>query len=231
MTEPEFDNFADDYAAMHQKSVAFSGCELGYFAEYKAAYAAQCFRDFCRAGDVVLDFGCGTGTSIPYFTKHLNQSRLIGADVSQKSLDIAKNQFADQATYLHIKGTKLDLKTDSVGLTFSSCVFHHISADQHETWLAELRRVTRPGGALLIFEHNPLNILTRHAVANCAFDGDAVLLRARTLTERLKKSGWKPVRTRYHVFFPGFLKKLRPLEAWLGWLPQGGQYSVLAFKR
>ncbi len=233
MTEPEFDQYAGDYTAMHQRSVAFSGCELGYFAEYKALYAAQCFREFCGKGETLLDFGCGPGTSIPYFTKHLDldETRLIAADVSRKSLDIARERFGGTASYLHIESGRLNLDSGSAGMVFSACVFHHIEPERHVMWMAELHRITRPGGVILIFEHNPLNPLTRYAVAGCAFDEGAILLRAAALADRLKKGGWTPWRTRYHVFFPGFLKKLRPLEQALGWLPMGGQYSVLAFKR
>ena len=231
MTEAEFDQYADDYEALHRASVAFAGCEIGYFAEYKADYAAECFRRHCREDDSFLDFGCGTGTSVPYFRKSLRAARLICADVSQKSLDVARRRFGAQATFLHTGGQTLDIPSGSVGMAFSAGVFHHIPPVQQPLWIAELHRVIRPGGALLVFEHNPFNPLTRHAVANCAFDGDAILLRPSTLTGRLKAGGWQPLRPRYHVFFPGFLRGLRRLERGLSWLPFGGQYSVLSIKR
>ena len=231
MIETEFDRYADDYERLHAQSVAFAGCELGYFAQYKAEYATACFRRYCAENEVLLDFGCGTGTSISYLRACLGNAHLIGADVSQKGLDLAEQRFGAQARFLHIGGTALDLPSDSVGMGFSACVFHHIPPAQHGLWIAELRRVIRPGGVLLIFEHNPFNPLTRHAVASCAFDEDAILLRASTLSERLRAAGWQPQRPRYHVFFPGFLRGLRKLEPGLGWLPIGGQYSVLAIKR
>jgi ubiquinone/menaquinone biosynthesis C-methylase UbiE len=146
-------------------------------------YAAQCFREFCGKGEVLLDFGCGAGTSISYFAKHLDlsQSCLIAADVSQKCLDIARGRFGGTASYLHMERDRPDLDRGSAGMVFSSCVFHHIRPEHHVMWLAELHRVTRPGGLILIFEHNPLNPLTRYAVAGCAFDENATLLRAATL--------------------------------------------------
>ena len=179
----------------------------------------------------MLDFGCGTGSSIPFFTNYLDNPALTCADVSDKSLEIAKRRFGGLAIYSHINGPNLDLESGSVAMVFSSCVFHHIILEQQPAWFMELRRVTRPQGVALIFEHNPINPLTRRAVAECAFDKDAILLKAATLSSRLRASGWTPLAVRYHVFFPGFLRRLRPVETWLGWLPLGGQYSVLSVKR
>ena len=67
-------------------------------------------------------------------------------------------------------------------------------------------------------------------MANCAFDHDAILLRAGTLARSLKASGWQVLRIRYHVFFPQVLKALRVIEPALGRIPLGGQYSVLSIK-
>jgi SAM-dependent methyltransferase len=230
MSEPEFDQYAGDYSVLHQQSIAFSGCELEYFADYKARYAAECFREICRDGERLLDFGCGTGASIPLFGKYLDHPSLVCADVSIKSLELAERRHGAAAAYLPIRDERLELPADSVGMVFTSCVFHHIPPDRHGHWMAELLRVTRPGGAVVIFEHNPLNPLTRHAVSSCAFDENAVLIAAGTLSRRLASSGWNPRAVRYHVFFPGLLKAMRPLEVWLGWLPLGGQYSVVARK-
>ena len=230
MTGAEFDKYAPDYSAMHQSSVAFSGCEIAYFADYKIVRASQVFKQNCGASDRLLDFGCGTGASVPYFNRYIPGTIPICADVSTHSLTIAEQRFPGMAQYLPIEGERLALDDASVGMCFSSCVFHHIPSGQHAAWLSELRRVVRPGGPLLIFEHNPLNPLTRHAVDRCEFDKDAILLRAGTLKAALQASGWRCREIRYHVFFPGFLKQLRPMESLLGWLPLGGQYSVLAIR-
>lgn len=230
MMESEFDKYAADYEILHRQSISFSGCDTGYFADYKIARAAKLFRKHCNEGDRLLDFGCGTGTSIPYFNKYMPAITPVCADVSRQSLDAARLRYASMATYLPIEGGRLALESGSIGMCFTSCVFHHIAPGDHEQWLAELRRVTSPGGVLLIFEHNPLNPLTRYAVDNCAFDRDAILIKARSFEMQLQATGWTCEQTRYHVFFPGFLKRLRPVEKLLGWLPIGGQYSILAVR-
>lgn len=62
---------------------------------------------------------------------------------------------------------------------------------------------------LLLFEHNPWNPLTRHAVANCPFDENAVLISAPEMRKRLRTAGFRNVRIDYRLFFPGFLSALR----------------------
>ena len=90
--------------------------------------------------------------------------------------------------------------------------------------------ITRAGGLIAIFEHNPLNPLTVHAVNTCPFDENARLIFARSLTRRLSAAGWTSPRIQYNLFFPRALAQLRPLEAGLGWLPLGAQYVAFARK-
>ena len=96
--------------------------------------------------------------------------------------------------------------------------------------LDEIRRVMRRDGQVMIFEHNPLNPLTVHAVNTCPFDENAVLIRARSLKHRLERAGFRNAEVKYRIFFPRALRWLRPLENLLGWLPLGAQYYALARK-
>jgi hypothetical protein len=109
-------------------------------------------------------------------------------------------------------------------------VFHHIPHEEHVALLAEIRRVLVPGGRLFVFEHNPLNPLTRHAVNTCVFDEHAKLIVASTMRGRARDAGFATAGIRYRIFFPHALRRLRPLEAKLTWLPLGAQYCVAARK-
>ena len=59
-----------------------------------------------------------------------------------------------------------------------------MSRRQLAGFVADMVRVTRPGGLVCVIEHNPLNPLTRLAVNRCPFDADAVLLRSGQLAKR-----------------------------------------------
>jgi hypothetical protein len=82
---------------------------------------------------------------------------------------------------------------------------------------------------IALFEHNPLNPLTRKAVRGCKFDRDAELLGRRETARLLTEAGLFP-RRRYIEFFPRESGLLRRIEVRLGWLPLGAQYVVFAHR-
>jgi hypothetical protein len=90
-----------------------------------------------------------------------------------------------------------------------------------------MRRVTRAGGLLVIYEHNPLNPATRVAVACCEFDEGVDLLRPGEVRRLLRDADAQPLESRYIVFFPWELRVLRTLERRLSRLPLGAQFVVV----
>jgi hypothetical protein len=67
-------------------------------------------------------------------------------------------------------------------------------------------------------------------VNTCAFDEHAHLVLAPTMRGRVRAAGFAAADVRYRIFFPHALRRLRPLEAKLTWLPLGAQYYVCARK-
>jgi SAM-dependent methyltransferase len=230
MDQAEFDRFADEYHDQHARNVAVTGEGPEYFAEYKIRKLRQIVERSHIDVAQICDFGSGIGNSIPFFRKHFPDSRLTSCDVSERSLALSKQRYPDSTNYLLIEGDHIPAERDAFDLVFSACVFHHIPHDEHASWLRELHRITKPGGLIAIFEHNPLNPLTVYAVNTCPFDVNAKLLLARNLASRLAGAGWASPRIRYNLFFPRGLARLRPLEDKLGWLPVGAQYVALARK-
>lgn len=229
MDRAEFDRVADEYLAMHRRSIAASGEDPEFFARYKVEDAGNEARAAGLDVRELLDFGCGIGNSLPHFAARWPQARLTGADVSGRSLALSRARFPQlKADLVEIDGPALPLESGRFDLCFSACVFHHIPAQEHGHWLSEMRRVTRPGGLLMVFEHNPLNPLTVSAVNDCPFDENAVLLRAAELKRRVAAAGWAQPRIVYRLFFPRALAFARPAERWLRGLPLGAQYFVRA---
>lgn len=223
----EFDFHADEYHEKHKANVAITGEEPEYFSEYKIADLADLIVKNGLANGAILDFGCGIGNSVPYFRKYLQQSQISCADVSARSVEIAQKRFPGHEKYILIDKA-IPLPTHSQDIVFSACVFHHIPHEEHHHWFSELRRVTRPGGVLAIYEHNPLNPLTVRAVNTCPLDVNARLIRGGTLRQRAIASGWNDANVDYMLFFPSVLKSLRPLERHLNWLWLGAQYRMVA---
>jgi SAM-dependent methyltransferase len=176
-----------------------------------------------------------TGEGPEYFAEYKIRKLRQAVDrnnigVSERSLALSKQRYPDSTNYLLIENDRVPSAADAFDVVFSACVFRHIAHEEHAMWLRELHRITKPGGLIAIFEHNPLNPLTVHAVNTCPFDVNAKLLFASNLAQRLAEAGWASPRIRYNLFFPRRLALLRPIEDKLGWLPLGAQYVALARK-
>lgn len=221
----EFDEYVDDYAEQHRQSIRLSGEAPDFFAAYKIRELRKMVDRWGYENPSILDFGSGIGNSVPAFRSHFPQSVVTQSDLSQDSLARARDIHGGTEPQVAISEDGIPVDDASFDMVFTACVFHHIPHDLHHFWLSELKRVTRPGGRLVIFEHNPWNPLTLHAVRNCPFDVNAHLINAPTMAKRLRAAGWDSVETNFHVFFPAALRRLRVLDPALGWLPLGGQYS------
>jgi len=230
MDVAEFDKFADEYHNLHQENIRITGENPEYFAEYK-------IRDLTRVEQIVggevnniLDFGTGVGNSIPFLAQYFPGTGLFGTDVSDKSLTLAKERFDGFGEFSLFDGKTLPYPEGKFDLALAACVFHHIPEEKHIQLIQEVSRSLRSGGAFMIYEHNPFNPLTRHAVNTCSFDENAVLLKRVQVAKLFVKAGMEVVMQEYRVFFPAFLKLLRPLEKYLTWLPLGAQHFVVGKK-
>jgi SAM-dependent methyltransferase len=148
-----------------------------------------------------------------------------GIDVSPGLIEEAarRNPAGRYRTY---DGGRLPYEDGAVDLAFAICVLHHVEPAARPEFVRELVRVTRPGGLVAVFEHNPLNPLTRLVVRRCAFDEGVVLVRRRALERLLRGGEVGDVASRYVLFTPW--KAAWGLERVLGRVPLGAQYVTYA---
>src|SRR5438128_3489439 len=226
MDKAEFDRFADAYYDQHRENVAVTGEGPEYFAEYKIRQLRQLVEREQIGVSRICDFGSGIGNSIPFFRKYIPDAALTSSDVSERSLTLGKQRYPGDGTYVLIEGNRIPCEAGAFDIAFSACVFHHIPHEEHVTWLKELHRITRTGGLIAIFEHNPLNPLTVHAVNTCPFDENAKLIFARNLAKRLAEVVLASLRFRYNLCCTRGLAVLRPIYERIAWLRRRAQYVV-----
>ncbi|MFA6255442.1 MAG: class I SAM-dependent methyltransferase [Patescibacteria group bacterium] len=114
------------------------------------------FKNYVKAGDRILDLGCGNG-KLRLLFKDINLE-YIGLDNSQKLLAIAESdskfKIANQK-FIKADVTPLSFPDNYFDVVFFIAVFHHIPSDQlRQQTLEEIRRVLKPGGILVMANWN-----------------------------------------------------------------------------
>jgi SAM-dependent methyltransferase len=216
----DFDQYAGQYEAILAAQTNFFDGDSSYFARYKIELARQLVG---QAG-AVLDFGCGIGRSMPHLQEVFPAASLVGCDPSAESLAIARRE-NPRCRFVLMEELSPEPKFD---LVIASCVFHHIPPQGRQMAIRYCYSRLKEGGHFIIFEHNPINPVTRHLVKNCPFDADAVLLSMRETIARMRNEHLTIDQSSYCLFFPQQLAALRPFEKYIRWLPMGGQYFVCA---
>jgi SAM-dependent methyltransferase len=141
---------------------AYHGERGAYFADRATDNIYNAYTDrpamLKLAGNVaglrVLDLGCGAGH---YAAELLDRgaAEVVGVEGSDTLLSAARARLGDRAE-LHqhdLEQPLTFLHDESFDLAVMALVYHHI--DAREQLLAELRRLLRPGGLLLVSTTHP----------------------------------------------------------------------------
>ncbi len=106
----------------------------------------------------ILDVGCGTGaTMVDLKTMFGNQASIMGVDVVQLQIDLAKQKFQNyqiEALVSWYDGVHLPFESVSMDAIHTSDVLGHVQ--NVPAWLKEMNRVLKPGGTVAIFSESKL---------------------------------------------------------------------------
>jgi SAM-dependent methyltransferase len=154
----------------------------------------------------VLDVGCGTGLlaerlcDLGYTVTGLDQSRGMLQHVHKRRRDIP---------VVVGESTLLPFRDDAFSLTYCVAVLHHVAdPGAVRQTLREMARVTRPGGFVLIWDHNAANpywpILMRRVPQD---SGAERLVSAPEILAGLRSGGAEPVLVRQLGLIPDFVPR------------------------
>lgn len=221
-----FDAAASEYESQLQCGLSLSGESADYFIEGRIGLLRQLLArsEALAALQVGVDFGCGVGNSTRTLMSKLSLSKLVGVDCSSQSIQVARRRFPN----CEWTTEAASLGDETADLVHTTGVFHHIPPDQRQSNMEDLFRWLKPGGYLAFFENNPLNPGTRWVMSRIPFDRDAVCLTIGEARKRILQAGFEVVTIRSLFYFPRSLARFRACESWLGALPLGAQYLVLA---
>jgi SAM-dependent methyltransferase len=137
---------------------------------------------------VVADVGCGSGYGAALL-KQAGARRVFGADISVPAIAFAKERYADLVTFSVQPMTNMGLYHDGeFDVTISSEVLEHIKEyGKEDEALAEIRRITRPGGVVVLgtpntelleahgFSYEEMDaLMRRHFSTYCIFENALV---------------------------------------------------------
>ncbi len=111
-----------------------------------------------RAGDRVLDIGCGPGRFAQVLAETVGpQGEVVGVDPSPSMIEYANRHTARQANcrFELAAAQSLDLPDAAFDVVTSTFAMHHIPPGDRVAAMAHMFRVLRPGGRLLIADVYP----------------------------------------------------------------------------
>jgi SAM-dependent methyltransferase len=219
---PEFDSVVSTYDEQLNNGLRLSGEAKEYFAEQRVQLLCRKLEGAHIRS--VLDYGCGTGGTSKLLADALPHARVLGVDVSESSLDVARRSASERVNFA---GTA-DLRSQGpFDLVYCNGVFHHILPRERAAALQAVRAVTAANGWFSFWENNPWNPGTRLVMSRIPFDRDAITLSAIEARRLLASGGFVADPPQFHFIFPKALAALRPLEGALVRFPFGGQYHLL----
>jgi SAM-dependent methyltransferase len=228
LNNSQFDEFALDYDSALEEGLSVSGEDKTYFCHGRIAWLKNCLRGLNFRPKAVLDFGCGTGSSAPYFIDLIQAESVLGVDSSSKSIELANQNYGNQ--YVKFMQLSRLQPVEQIDLVFCNGVFHHIPVETRLSAIRLINRSLRHGGLFALWENNPWNPGTRYVMSRIPFDRDAVTLSVLEARRLLRFGGFEIMRIDFLFVFPRVLKWLRFLEPFVSRLPLGAQYQILCRK-
>jgi SAM-dependent methyltransferase len=112
----------------------------------RSGYELGQFRD-------VYDFGCGCGRLEGALRERVPQAGLTATDVDEEAIAWLAEHMPDVDVRVNPWLPPLQFADGAFDLVIVISVFTHLPRDYQDAWLAELQRVTRPGGVVLATAH------------------------------------------------------------------------------
>jgi SAM-dependent methyltransferase len=121
-----------------------------------------------RAGDRVVDLGCGTGGTFRYFPEGISY---VGLDINPHYIQAAQERYPGRGTFVCCDAVTADLsRFPPFDTAISVGVLHHLTDAEASALLQLASRIVRPGGRLVTMD--PCYVPGQHPIAKFLKDHD-----------------------------------------------------------
>lgn len=105
----------------------------------------------CRKPKAVVDVGCGTGTLAVALAEAMPGTRVSAVDGDRSILAQAKKKpGADRVEWVRALADEMPFDDRSVDAAVCTLVLHHLSSAGKRRAVAEMHRILKPGGMLIV---------------------------------------------------------------------------------
>ena len=190
----------------HEYDAVFAGHVVRHYVDKRLGLV----RRLLRPGGRALDVGCGTGVLGAQIAAFGYQ--VFGVDLSPGMVTKAVER--GLAGAFAAFSTALPFADDTFDLALTVATLHHLETPLRVALtIAEMGRVVRPGGHVLLWDHNPLNpywpILMKRVPQD---SGDERLVPLGEILADVRGAGLEPVSARRLGLIPDFVPaRLMPL--------------------
>lgn len=98
----------------------------------------------------IFEWGCGPGRIIRHLHKFYDKSVvwIRASDINPRSVEWCRQAFPDISFFRNDVAPPLQLQDSSIDIAYCRSVFTHLTDELCRVWMAELVRITRPGGLI-----------------------------------------------------------------------------------
>jgi SAM-dependent methyltransferase len=101
------------------------------------------------ACEALLDVGCNVGALLSDVARDFNPAKLVGVDINRDALETATTRHPEIA-FVHADAWNLPFESETFDTVTCLEVIEHVEAERRADVFREMRRVTRPGGRLIV---------------------------------------------------------------------------------
>jgi demethylmenaquinone methyltransferase/2-methoxy-6-polyprenyl-1,4-benzoquinol methylase/phosphoethanolamine N-methyltransferase len=171
-----------------------------------------------KAGDKVLDVGCGSGNLTLTAKRYAGRSGSVyGIDASPEMIDVARKKAKELSTDVVFDVAlieKLPFEDSTLDVVISRLVLHHLPDDLKQQALTEIFRVLKPEGTIFLADfQTPANPILARLIS--LFIGHPAMMQSKvsSLIPMLVQAGFHNLTSEQtQSMFMGFARGTKPKE-------------------